>query len=937
MSAAVRPAFGVLLCLAVVTAFAARAQVLPTAGDQARVPGGAAISGAARDDSGQPIPGVTITVARAGEQSGGNVVVTDMAGAFNVTGLRPGSYVLEAALEGFQQVSRTVTLVTGQTINVKLKLAPAFSQRVDVVARAPRTGEVAILETRRQSAVVSDSVSAEEIRKTPDSSAAGVVERLTGVTLLSGKYVFVRGLGERYSGTTINGATLPTTETESRVVPLDLFPAKLLSSVNIVKTYTPDKPGDFGSGVVEMTTTEFPRSQTLKVTLGAGYDSSATANGFRRYAGGLDWLGRGGQPLPAGIPNEFIQRKSSLSNTGFSPEELQKFGRSLVGDWTGSRASSAPPAADFALTYGNTFDRLGVVLSAVTNHKYQTTDEVQRYFGLDAGGILVPNNDFALTTDREGSNSGLLGNLSLRLSDTNVLFLNSVLTRDASNENRFQTGINGASGGEIRDFRGRYQIEQVFSTRLRGEHNLPGPGIGSLIEWSGAHSRATNESNLRENLYREASPGEFTLQVGYSSSGELDYYHLADDINQGGLAYTAFYAREGGAWSGSVKGGFDILRRTRNFGARRFAFTTPDQTQFDLTKTPEQLFTAENIRPGGFELREVTGINDAYDASHTIRAGYLMADSTFGKLRLIGGARYENSDQSVSTFNPFDTRNPVRSINQQNDLLSSLNLVYQTSTSTNLRFGYGRTVNRPEFRELSPFAFVEVTGGRSIAGNPDLKEAKLDSYDLRWETFPDAGSVIAASTFYKKIRRPIERIIQPTSDFRTSFINADSATLYGAEVELRRGLAIVSPALRDWSVNANYAWIKSDVVVGLQQLEATTSANRPLQGQADQSGNLALQFFRPGPGTLVRLLGAYIGRRLSDVGAFGLPDIYEQPYTSIDAVVSQRIDHLANGLDLKLAVNNLLDRKREFIQSRYVQRSYIPGRTISISISYTPF
>src|SRR6185295_8710673 len=164
---------------------------------------------------------------------------------------------------------------------------PAFGQTVDVVAQAAKTGEVAVLESRREAPVVSDSISAEEIRKTPDSSAAGVVERLTGVTVLGDKYVFVRGLGERYSGTTINGSTVPTTETEKRVVPLDLFPAKLLDSVNVVKTYTPDKPGDFGSGVVEMTTTQFPTAQSLKFTVGTGYQSNATGKRFRSYAGGL--------------------------------------------------------------------------------------------------------------------------------------------------------------------------------------------------------------------------------------------------------------------------------------------------------------------------------------------------------------------------------------------------------------------------------------------------------------------------------------------------------------------------------------------------------------------------------------------------------------------------------------------------------------------------
>jgi TonB-dependent receptor len=689
-----------------------------------------------------------------------------------------------------------------------------------------------------------------------------------------------------------------------------------------------------------MSTTQFPNSSTVKLNLGTGYRSGTTGGAFRRYAGGLDRFGRGGQPLPSAIPAEYVQRKSALSNKGFTPEELQMFGRSLIGDWTGTSVRSISPGTDFSLTYGNTFDHLGVVFSAVSNHKYDTTDEIQRYFGLDAGNILRPAKDFELTNDRESATAGLVGNLSLRLNDSNRIFLNSILTRDGSSENRFQQGIDAASGGAIRAYRSRYQIEQVLSSRLRGEHDLSGPAAGSLFEWNVAHSRATNDSNLRDNFYREADPGVFTLQVGFSSSGETDFYRLKDSIDQGGLSHSTFFAPAGGRFSGSVKAGIDHLHRTRDFGTRRFIFTTPNQNLFDLTLTPEELFTTENIRPGAFELREVTGINDAYTADHTIDAAYLMSDVAVGKWRFIGGARYESSDQRVTTFNPFDTKNLVESANKKNAVLPSLNVVNQLSGTTNVRVAYGRTVNRPEFRELSPFAFVEVTGGRSIAGNPALKEATLDSYDLRWETFPGNGSggeVMAASIFFKKIARPIERIVQPTSDLRTSFVNAKSARLQGLELEYRRGLGMLTPALSDWSLNANYARITSRVTVDASAVGASTSSSRPLEGQADQSANLGLQFFRPSWGTMVRVLGSYVGKRLTDVGAFGLPDIYEQPYTIVDAVVSQRIDRFARGFELKLAATNLFNEKREFLEGGQIQRSYTPGRGLSLSIAYSPF
>ena len=889
--------------------------------------GRATVTGVVHDDSGAAIPGVTVTATREGAEPA--VEVTGMQGEFSIANLTPGAYTIEAVLDGFQPVRSQVKLVTGQKLDIKFKLVPAFGETVDVVAEAAKTGEVSVLESRREAAVVSDAISSEEIRKTPDSSAASVVERLTGVTLVGEKYVFVRGLGERYSGTTINGSALPTTETEKRVVPLDLFPAKLLDSVNVIKTYTPDKPGDFGSGVVEMTTVQFPQTSSLKVSLGTSYIDGTTGGSFRQYSGGLSRWGNGGQKLPSSVPSAFVQRKSILNPAGFTPQELETIGEAFVGDWTGREITSADPGTDFALTYGTTAGRLGLVLSGVSTRGFDESDEIQRFFGFDVGDDLIAYNDYDLDSARETASLGLVGNLSYRVTDNNRVFLNTVLTRDASSEDRIQQGLQTNSGGEIRDFRVRYQLEEVRSARLSGEHNLAGPGIGSLIEWNVASSQATNDSNLRENIYREADDGVFEMQTGFADSGKLEYFGLEDHIEQAGASYTAYFASQDSV-SGSIKGGISRLDRSRDFGARRFRFVTSNHQQFDLTGSPDEVYTADNIRPDGFEIRETTGINDAYDAEHTVDAAFLMSDTTFGKWRVIGGARYETSEQSVSTFNPFDTKNVVESVQENRDVLPSLNVVYQLGSRTNLRAAYARSLNRPEFRELSPFAFTEVAGGRSVAGNPELQQATIDGVDLRWEHFPREGEVVAASVFAKKIDSPIERIVQPTSDYRQSFVNADRADLWGLELELRRAISTY------FSVNTNFTYVDSQVEVGEHQLSVVTNAERPLEGQSDFVGNLALQFYHPVWGTMFRVLGSYTGERLADVGARGLPDTFEQPFTSFDFVVSQSLA-FARGLEIKLAARNLLDEKREFTQGREIQRVFDPGRKVSLSLSYTPF
>ena len=897
--------------------------------------GDGVIKGFVKDGDGLPLPGVMVSASSPVLADGPRPAWAEADGSFRIEGLPPGAYTVEATLDGFQPSGTTLTLVQGQTVTFEFKLAFAvLEETIEVRAEAIASSEVALLDQRRQSSVVSDSISSEEIGRTPDSDAAGVVDRLTGVSLVDDKYVYVRGLGERYSNTTLNGASIASTETEKKVVPLDLFPAKLLETIDVVKTYTPDMPGAFGSGIVSLNTLAFPTSRLFRVSLGAGYNSNATASAHQAYAGGLSLLGEGGQPLPSSIPSRLLVPKSRFNPDGFTPAEMQQFGQSFGSAWTGDAPSSAPYNGNFNVTYGNTIGRLGMLVSAVGSHGYTSRDEMSRYFTLDTGNTLVVGNDYDLVTDTESVRNGLLGAFSLQLADGQTVKVSSMFTRDARGESRTQEGFNAAGSYDIRDYRTRYEKEELLSTRLVGEHVVSGIGQSSFLEWSVAQSKGTREQDLRENLYTLQSDGQYQLATGYPEVGKMEYFDLDDTITDAGASWATYFAL-GASQYGSVKGGVAYTKREREFAARRFRFITGNPNQFDLTLMPEELFVAANIRPGGFELLETTGINDAYTGDHEIKAAYVMGDISLGKLRLIGGVRLEESQQTVLTFNPFSTATPEEAVNDNRDWLPALNAVYQLSGRTNLRFAASRTVNRPEFRELSPFAFVEITGGRSIAGNPDLKQATIDGVDLRWEAFPEAGEVMAVSVFYKKIDQPIERYVQATSELRTSWLNADSASLQGIELELRRSLAVVSPALKYWSLNINYSYVDSSVTIPRAQLSVLTTTSRALQGQSAHVGNFSVQYYHPAAGTLVRLLYGYTGERLSDVGVYGLPDIVEASTDSLDLVLSQSLRRLVPGLDVKLTASNLLNSESTYTQGSELQRLYTTGRSFGLSFGYT--
>ena len=894
------------------------------------------ISGTVKDSDGGVLPGVTVTLS-AESLSEPLVSYADGSGMFRFDGLNPGLYTLRAELDGFQPSETALTLVVDQRLTLEFKLALATLQEtVEVTAEAPRSSEVALLDQRRQAAVVSDAISREEIARTPDADAAAVVERLTGITVVDSKYVYVRGLGDRYSNTMLNGATLPSTEADKRVVPLDLFPSKLLDTINIAKTYTPDKPGDFGAGAVEMSTLDFPTSASLKISMGGGWDSVTTGSEFARYAGGLNWAGKGGQGKPASLPAERIQPQSIVNPNGLTAEQLQAVGRLFVGHWTGVETPSASPNSNMSLSYGNTFGRLGVVVSGVTSRGFSRVESEHVYFGLDSGNLLVPRNDYNMVTDAEKVRNGLLANLALRLADGHRVTVASLFSRDALAESRQYEGYMSNAGQNVRDFRARYQREELLTNKLSGEHFFSGLGMGSAVEWFVTASTATTRQDLRENLYGEISPGRYTLQPGLPESGKLEFFNLDDQIRGGGINWSTFYSGSETRF-GSVKAGVTTNRREREFAARRLRFVVANQMQFDLSLPPEQLFTIDNIRPGGFEIREQTGANDAYDAFHDVDAAFAMVDASWGKWRLISGVRYEKSDLEVQTYNPFAAGQLAVARDLNRDWLPALNLVYQVRSDTNVRVAASRTVNRPEFRELSPFSFVEVTGGKSVAGNPELKQATIDAVDVRWEFFPAPGEVIAFSAFHKKLTNPIERIVQPTTELRSSFTNAQGATLAGAEVEYRQSLAVLSPVLRRWTVNFNYAYVDASVAVGTQNLSVITNTSRPLEGQSKHVGNLAVQYVQPAWGTMLRAMYNFTGRRIYEVGAYGLPDIYEGNYGVLDLVVTQALDRLFPGVELKLSGSNLLNAERTFTQGGRIHRSYTGGRGLGLSIGYTVF
>lgn len=922
--------------LALVALLALAAAVLPPAPAFAagRVTG-AVLNGL----TGQPVPGAEVKLEE-----------TEVVGRTNPDGLfrvdaPAGTHVAVVSKDGFETQRVTdVVVADGEVSGFSLVLIPqagsktaeeaaAFQESITVAAEADTASEAALLAERRQAAQISDAIGAHEMAKNTGSDAAGALKRVTGISLQDNKYVYVRGLGDRYSNTTLNGAKLPSTEFERKVVPLDLFSAELLEKITVSKSYTVDKPGDFAAGFVDLETLQFPASTVVSLGVGTGHNSVTTGEPFNSYGSGLSFSGSGGQALPAGIPGEDLIRFSRFSNTGFMPDELEAFGEMLIGSWTPGRGDDAPLEQDFKFAYGDTLGRFGVVLSASYDHGYASRTESYNIFRVSGSGV-TPRNSYEFNLGEEEVRRSLLGNLSYRFSDNHQVELRSMYTNVATTEGRFTEGFFSDLNNNIRDTRLSYLEQEVLSLQLSGEHYFAGAfASGSLLEWRASSSAAETAENRRQVLYEELQSGIYEL-TDNANSGFLYFNDLEDDVVDAGLDWTTFL---GGRLHGSLKLGGAYTESERTFDGRRLRFSHRSTIGIDLTMPPEELFSDEYIRPNGFEIQEITRPTDTYDGSQEVVAGYAQADLGFGRWRFIGGLRFEESQIELVTIdrnNPSFT--PIVTEVDDSDALPALSVVYRLTDRQNLRAGYSQTVNRPEFRELAPFSFVHVAGGYAVTGNPDLVSADIYSYDLRWEWFPSADEVMAASLFYKDFDRPIEAVLIAGAENLQSYLNAESAENFGFELELRRHLASLWTPLSNWTAIVNYTWVDSEISIDPTQTSAT-NPTRPLAGQPDQVANLVLEWVQPRWGSTARVLWNYSGEKVAFGGQLGLPDVLEEPWSTLDLVWSQDLGGWVPGLSLKLSAANLLDEEREWTQGNGTFRAYEPGVSYGLSLGYRPF
>jgi len=830
------------------------------------------------------------------------------------------------------------------------ELPPAGLELAEYVVIEPYiSGSISsVISEQRETASVANVIGSEQFSRSGDGDAGSALARVTGLTLVGGEFIYVRGLGERYSSTMLNGANVPSPDPTRKVVPLNLFPTGVIDSIRVQKGYSPDMPGDFGGGAVEIRTRGIPEEDFLSIGVSIGARQGTTFDeGLSYRGGGTDWLGR--DDGTRGLPDEIaeviadgqqLRPANPFFPEGLSPEELELLGESFPVIYDVQRQRAGPDLG-LSLEGGKLFRfsdewSAGFTSAVMWSDAYDTRSEERRSFTPLGDGSLKPNDDYTIErSTRDIELSGFL-TAGVGFREEHSLELTSMILRQTEDETSIQEGFNLDEDGIIRITELEWEERELVSHQLRGRHRFP--ILNDLqLEWDYARSRARRDvPDQRRYRYDPDNVADFIFSRR-ADNNVRRFSWLTDRATDQGLDLSIPFGRD--RFRGALSTGLRMLEKDRDSSIRRFQFggvntLTPEQRRADSL---EDIFNADLIGPGGIVLSESTRATDNYTASLDVDAWYLNLDATlFDRLRLNTGFRREDWRQNVTTFELFNpAAPPIVSELDSRDRMPAHSLTWYLSDRQQLRSAYAETIVRPDFKELSPAPFTDPVLNREVIGNSALIPSDVQHYDLRWELYPDQGELVSIGGFYKRIRNPIEMTVEAGVEQRLSFANAAEADNYGIELEWRKGLGFMSRIVGNRSTwdrlefSGNLALIESEITI--DELGILTSSSRPLQGQSPYVANLQLTYDDDGRDWSATLLLNAVGERIAEVGVLGAPDKKEQPSPDLDLVLQWRWLDL---FDVKARFGNLLDSSFEVTQGDEIVQRYQRGRTFSLGLSW---
>ena len=911
--------------------------------------------------------------------------VTDIDGNFTLNGLKNGKYTLYIKYVGYKtqkidgvQVKGTMrndgTLVISskddssknsekkdasknETLTIALLPDEQQLKEVTVTAVERRNTDAAMIQVAKNSPVIVSNVSAQEIARTQDTNAGEVIRRVPGVSLIDDKFVMVRGLSQRYNNVWVNGGAVPSSEADSRAFSFDIIPSSQIDNLTIVKSPSAEYPADYSGGFIIVNTKEIPAENNFTLSIGGNWNTASAFKDFSYSKGsGTDFLGfdNGQRSLNGGI-NASLKPQLDANGNPVGDYTTSLLGNNLNNDWN---VKNKKPWGDLKLAAslnhrwmlgGRT---LGMLAALNYTNEYRTyTNMENNLYGIYDAVNDKPNYLRHSVDDQYNNNVrlGAMLNFTFLSKDGNHKYqLKNIFNQLATSRYTWRDGVSAQSNLE-RSAEYYYRSRTTYNGQLTGKHTF----TSDALDWSIGYAYANRHlPDRRRYLIDDAlESGVYALSTGNDISREwtqLDEHILSLGIND--KHHFKF-----GNFEPDLQVGAYGEYRSRQYQTRNFIYNwnVSDNnmpSDFRHSDLPTLLSNEANMGYDKLYLLEEKQMRNNYRGHNTLGAGYLAMSLPFGKLGIHAGVRFEHNDMElISNTRDYEKSETSRHY-KTDDIFPSLNTTYKISDQHQIRLSYGRSINRPEFREVSSSVYYDFDLASNVQGNTELKNCYVDNLDLRYEWYPSRGELISLAVFYKHFDSPIEwtYTVAGGTDLIYSYKNAKSANNYGVELDIRKNLAFLG--LKDFSWSFNGALIKSKV----QFEKGSKEENRPMQGQSPYLINTGI-FYKSEPLKMdIALLYNRIGKRIIGVGRSEgttgddsnarVPHSYEMPRNTIDLSLAKKF---GTHLELKFNVRDLLAEKiyyKQFADVTYsdgskktveeISRCYKPGRNIGLQAVY---
>lgn len=903
------------------------------------------ITGTVKDGkTGETLIGVTIKL-----KGDARVTQTDIDGVFSIP-TTTGNHTIEVVYTDYQskEVSEIAVLdEKATTLDISIeplsKIQRNELEGVVVRSTAKKESLATLYTLQKNSAGISDGISAEAIKKSPDRSTGEVLKRVSGTTIQDNKFVIVRGLGDRYNTALVDNAILPSTEPNRKAFSFDIIPASLIDNIIISKAATPDMPGDFAGGLIHILTKEIPENNFNSISIGGKYHTVSTGKNFLSgYRSSTDFLGfdDGARKLPAGLPSSEYLRSTNLS-TSQSIGYLQSFNN----DFSVNSHKALPGVSlqgSMGRVYRTAKGRFGFTGAINYNHQEIIKENVIRQF------------DNSNYTDNAYTYSTYLGGvLNAGYSwGRSKIVLKTLYNRIFDDQFLQREGYDYGRSSNIRYYAFDLVQKSLFKASAEGDHEA---GKGKL-NWLVAYNIVTNnQPDQRKISYSQFNGGPFVADV--TTLGRSNN-RLFGNLHEASTSAALNYSLPVNLFKqSSIKVGATMMYRQREFNNRYLGakLNTSVNDEASIRQQPLQnLFSSELIGSGAYSLEDQTVPGDFYNANTNTLSGYAMMDNKISeKLRLVWGARVENYNLSLTAASTTTNRNWL-------DVLPSANFTYALNDKSNLRASYFRSVARPELREVAGELFYyDYELNANFLGNYNLKRTQIDNLDLRYEIYPTPGEVLSASVFYKNFKNPIEnRINAQGSNYDITPSNYAYARNVGIELEIRKSLGFISPNARlanNLNIYANLSLVKSKVPVeGVDQfVNGYTRTERPLSGQSPYVLNAGIGYKALESHLNINVLYNRIGQRIFLVGQGRYSDVYESARNLFDFQASWKFSKRS---ELSFTIKDILNNPVRFYFDQnnnkkfdgtdvtattinpdkdWILTQYRPGPTFSLSYGFS--